>query len=81
MKRTGRDEPIEFVIHISMKQHKDSPCYLKLAKHYFSAQGRDLRSRREFGISVGASGRERGRKVNMVQIVCAHVCKCKNDIC
>jgi hypothetical protein len=22
-----------------------------------------------------------GRRMNMVQIVCTHVCKCKNDIC
>jgi hypothetical protein len=26
-------------------------------------------------------GRERGRRMNMVQIMCTHVCKCKNDTC
>jgi hypothetical protein len=28
----------------------------------------------------GEGGRERGR-VNIVQKMCTHVCKCKNDIC
>jgi hypothetical protein len=31
------------------------------------------------GTSEGASGRERGRRVNMVQIMYTHVCKCKSD--
>jgi hypothetical protein len=26
-------------------------------------------------------GEESGRKINTVQIMCAHVCKCKNDSC
>jgi hypothetical protein len=37
---------------------------------------------------VGAAGREevggggeRGRRMNMMQIMCMHVCKCKNDTC
>jgi hypothetical protein len=29
----------------------------------------------------GGGGRERGRKMNMVQIMYTHVCKCKNDTC
>jgi hypothetical protein len=34
------------------------------------------------GVSMGGGGdRERGWRVNMVQILCTHVCKCKNDTC
>jgi hypothetical protein len=28
----------------------------------------------------GGGGGKRGRRVNMVQIMCTHICKCKNDI-
>jgi hypothetical protein len=30
---------------------------------------------------VGGSGGERGRRMNIVQIMYTHVCKCKNDTC
>jgi hypothetical protein len=29
----------------------------------------------------GRVGREGGRRMNMVHIMCTHVCKCKNDSC
>jgi hypothetical protein len=29
----------------------------------------------------GRHGGERGRRMNMVQIMYTHVCKCKNDTC
>jgi hypothetical protein len=30
---------------------------------------------------LGGHGREKGRRMNMVQTVCTHVCKCKTDTC
>jgi hypothetical protein len=35
--------------------------------------------REVLGTSWGGGSRERGRKMNMVQIICTHVCKFKND--
>jgi hypothetical protein len=29
----------------------------------------------------GKVGRERGRRMNIAPIMCAHICKCRNDTC
>jgi hypothetical protein len=71
--------------------------YLKLAKHHvfllifyvFSftksenrrAEQVLLGEGRKWHQWEGGSGRERDRRMNTTQIMCTHVCKCKNDNC
>jgi hypothetical protein len=93
VKRTGRDEPVDIVIHICMETAQGiSLCnyvYLKLAKtpcfsmfYDFSSTKSEKRCRNRFcqggeGFAFvgGGDGRERCRRVNMMQIMYMHV-KC-----
>jgi hypothetical protein len=34
-----------------------------------------------WGVSTSGSGEDAGMRLNMVQILCTHVCKWKNEIC
>jgi hypothetical protein len=91
VKKTRGDEPIGVVIHICMETTEgNSLCtylYLKLAKTsfflfiFFLLQN----LRRSDGSAEGGTCGSRevvgkiGRRINTVQKMCAHVCKCKND--
>jgi hypothetical protein len=73
------------------KCHKETPCIATLNRqkyHFFSFTKLENGSR--IGLAWGGrwlvavwEGRsaERAKEVNMVQILCTHVCKCKNDAC
>jgi hypothetical protein len=81
-------------MEISQGSSLSSYLYLKLAKmSSFSFYLSFLQNRRARGLnrfcperSVGTSEREevakkRSRRVNTVQKMCIHACKCKNDTC
>jgi hypothetical protein len=69
--------------------------YLKLAKppcfsfpflYFFfykigEQEGRTGSARWEVDTGGGGRWQERGRRMNTVQILCTHICKCKNDTC
>jgi hypothetical protein len=90
VKKSGRDEIIWVVI-----QHKESPCiaifisnsqkhHVFLIIFYVFSSIKSENSRVEQVPprgGEGKGGRERGGRMNMVQIMCTHVCKCKNDPC
>jgi hypothetical protein len=95
VKRTRRDEPMRGVIHVCMETTQgNSLCsyvYLKLAKTscfsfylllflFYKIREQEGGTGSALGWE-GAGGGERGRRMNMVQIMCTHVCKCKNDTC
>jgi hypothetical protein len=74
------------------KCHKKTPCVVILKKprcHYFSFTKLDNRRVEQilpgdWGVGTSGTGDEEGKgckRVNMVQILCTHVCKWKNDTC
>jgi hypothetical protein len=90
-KKKSRDELIRVIIHIyiEMSQGNSLCSYLKQTKMSFlftkqktGEQNRSCLGKRE---SVTSGNREdvgKGcRRVNMVQILCTHVCKWKNETC
>jgi hypothetical protein len=96
VKRTERGEPIGAVTHIctgtTQGNSLRSYLYLKLAKcqvshfifYVFSSIKLENRGRNRIGAVGtvgGGGGGERGGRVNMVQTMYTHVCKCKNDTC
>jgi hypothetical protein len=95
VKGTRGEEPIGVVIHIWMETTQgNSMCsYLKLAKTscfsfylFSSAISENRRVEQALGEGDGTSGRGEvtdkcDRRMNTVQIMCAHICKCKNDTC
>jgi hypothetical protein len=89
MKKNRGDEPIWVIIIYAWSCHKETPCVAILNKCHFSSVTKSKNRRVDQGpiwVRVGTSGRgeEVGkvcRKVNIVQILCTHVCKWKNDTC
>jgi hypothetical protein len=62
------------------------PCFSFYLLYFFLLQNQRIGGRNSLGGGgIGTSGRgrwwERGRRMNMMQIMSTHVCKCKNDIC
>jgi hypothetical protein len=90
MKKNRGDEPIWMIIHIYMEISQGNvPCsYLKQAKMLFFSflfyKIREQEGRAGPAWEEGGNGRrkkvvEKGcRRINMVQILCTHVCKSKN---
>jgi hypothetical protein len=89
VKKKNGEELICVVIHICMEMSEgNSLCsYLKQAKMSFcfliQNQRTGGRNRSCWELVPAGAGecRERCRRVNMVQILCTHVCKWKNDTC
>jgi hypothetical protein len=85
------DEPIWVIIHIYMEiSQGNSLCsYLKQNKNvifFFYIIGEQEGGIGPVGGGIGTtgSGEDVGkgcRRVNMVQILCVHICKWKNDAC
>jgi hypothetical protein len=86
VKRSGRDEPVEVVIH-NHNTRKVSTQGNSLYSYQFMVlllpnQRTGGQNRFCPGVGEGGrGGRERSRRLNMVQIMYTHVCKCKNDTC
>jgi hypothetical protein len=83
MKKIRGDKPVGVIIYlymeISLQTSKFFPFFL-----FFLYKIREQES--GTGPAPGGGGAverrgggERGRRVNTVQILCTHVCKCKND--
>jgi hypothetical protein len=72
-------------IYIEMSQGNSLCSYLKQAKMsffflFFSST--KLENRRVEEVCVLGEVVEKGcRRVNMVQILCTYICRCKNDTC
>jgi hypothetical protein len=94
VKRTGRDEPFGVVIHICMEITQGitlcSYLYLKLSKCHVSpfifyvfssTKSKNRRVEKVLPGWEGGGGGETCRRINVVQIQCTHVCKCKTDTC
>jgi hypothetical protein len=94
MKKIRRDKQIGVIMHIYMEiSQGNSLCiylYLKHAKmsflSYFFYKTRKQEGGTGPGGEVGTSGRgevtgKESARVTLVQKLCTHVCKCKNDTC
>jgi hypothetical protein len=72
---------------MEMSQGNSLYSYLKQKRHFFFfIKTENRRAEQVLPGGVGTSGRgevaEKGcRKVNIVQILCTHVCKWKNETC
>jgi hypothetical protein len=90
VKRTGRGESTGAILHIYMGTTQGnslySYLYLKLAKHHVSCFifyvffYYKIEEQEAGTCSAGGCG-EKGGRMNMVQTMYTHVCKCKNDTC
>jgi hypothetical protein len=77
VKRTGRGESIGVVIHICITTQGNSLCG-HLYSFFFNKieEQEDFSGVREGGLAPekGGGGGERGKRMNMVQTMCTHVC-------
>jgi hypothetical protein len=79
------DEPIGVIIHIHMEMSQENSLYsyfkqTKLSFFFFYK----IREQEVCGVGTSGKGEDvvKGcRRVNMVQILCTHVYKWKNDTC
>jgi hypothetical protein len=94
MKKNKGKEPAGVIKHTYMELSQgNSLCsyfYLKQAKmsffFFYKIREQEGRAGPAWGEQCWYRGRGRGvgkgdRRVNMAQILCTHVCKCKNDTC
>jgi hypothetical protein len=94
MKKNRVDEPTCVTVHTYMEMSQgNSLCsYLKQAKMplFFSFLLQNERTGGQTDSAPGMEGCYSGtgevagdgcKRVNMVQILCTHACKCKNDSC
>jgi hypothetical protein len=93
MKKTSGEEPVRVIIHIymEMSQGNSLRSYLKQTKmsFFFSFTKSENRCRTGPAVAgregwIGARGRGKVigkvyKMVNMVQILCTHICNCKSD--
>jgi hypothetical protein len=89
VKRTRRDEAIGVVIHICMETTQGnflySYLYVKLGKtscfsfHLLCFSFYKIGRGAGLAPVGGGGGGKRDRRMNTVQIMYTHVCKCKND--
>jgi hypothetical protein len=86
----NRDEPTQVILHIYKAVPQDTPSVAILNKqkcHFFYfTKWETRRAEQVLSVVVGTSGRgkevEKGHgRVNMVQMLCTHVCKWQNDTC
>jgi hypothetical protein len=73
----GKTKGISLCSYLYLKLAK-IPCSLYYLSWIFLAQSRTRRGWHQW---EGRGGRERGKRMNMVQIYDTHVCKCRNDTC
>jgi hypothetical protein len=84
------DEPIQVVILAYMEMSHETPCTAISNKQkcfvLFCFQKQRIGRQNRSCLGAGTSGRRKDirkgcRRVNMVEILCTHVCKWKNETC